>query len=82
MLLLEPDVHIVRLREHVAGGRGNTVDEVLEGNFVVRSPRVFIRHRSSGLPPAGNDDGFTERLLIFLLADRMHRPQLRQQFVD
>jgi hypothetical protein len=37
---------------------------------------------SSGLPPAGDDDGFTERSLIFLFADRMHRPQLRQQSVD
>jgi hypothetical protein len=45
-------------------------------------PRVSIRHRSSGLPPAGNDDEFTERSLIFLLADRMHRPQLRQQVFD
>jgi hypothetical protein len=38
--------------------------------------------RSSGLPPVGNDDEFTERLLIFLLADRIHRPQLRQQSID
>ena len=27
---------------------------------------------SAGLSPAGNDDGFAERSLIFLLADRLH----------
>jgi hypothetical protein len=37
---------------------------------------------SSGLPSPGNDDPFAERSLIFLLADRLHRPQLRQQIVD
>ncbi len=45
-------------------------------------PPVSIRHRSSGRPAAGNDDGFAERSPIFLLADRIHRPQLRQQLVD
>jgi hypothetical protein len=40
------------------------------------------RHRSSGRPAAGNDNGFSERSPIFLLADRIHRPQLRQQLVD
>lgn len=42
-------------------------------------PPVSIRHRSSArLAAAGNDDGFSERPPIFLLADRIHRPQLRQ----
>ena len=54
----------------------------LEGDFVDPLPPVSIRHRSSGRPAAGNDNGFTDRLLIFLLADRMHRLQLRQQLVD
>jgi YD repeat-containing protein len=45
-------------------------------------PPVSIRHRSSGRPAAGHDDGFAERSPIFLLADRIHRPQLRQQLVD
>jgi len=40
------------------------------------------QERSSGRPAAGNDDGFAERLQIFFLANRMHRPQLRQQVVD
>jgi hypothetical protein len=40
-------------------------------------PPVSIRHRSSARPAAGNDDGFVEGLPIFLLADRIHRPQLR-----
>jgi hypothetical protein len=39
-------------------------------------------NESSGLPPAGNDDGFAERSLKFLLVDRIHGPQLRQQVVD
>ena len=39
-------------------------------------------NESSGLPSAGNDDGFAERTLIFLLANRIHGPQLRQQVVD
>src|SRR5687767_5566498 len=39
-------------------------------------------NESSGLPPPGNDDGFAERTLIFLLANRIHGPQLRQQVVD
>ena len=34
------------------------------------------------MPAAGNDDGVPKRLQIFLVADRMHRPQLRQQIVD
>jgi hypothetical protein len=51
---------------------------VPEGGFVDPLPPVSIRHRSSGRPAAGNDDGFAERLQIFLLADRMHRSQLRQ----
>jgi hypothetical protein len=38
------------------------------------------RHESS--VGAGNYDGFAERLQIFLLADRMHRPQFRQQVVN
>ena len=54
----------------------------LEGGFVDPLPPVSIRDRSSGRPAAGNDDGFAERLQIFLLADRLHRPQLRQQLVD
>src|SRR6202041_539213 len=37
---------------------------------------------SPGRPAAGNDDGFAECSPIFLLADRIHRPQLRQQLVD
>ena len=41
-------------------------------------PPVSIRHRSSGRPAARNDDGFAERSPIFLLADRIHRPQLRE----
>jgi hypothetical protein len=28
---------------------------------------------SSGMPPARNDDGFTERSLVFFLADGMYR---------
>ena len=35
-------------------------------------PPVSIRHRSSGRPAAGNDDGFAERSPIFLLPDRIH----------
>jgi hypothetical protein len=54
----------------------------LDGDFVDPLPPVSIRRRSFGRPAAGNDDGFAERLQIFLLADRMHRPQLCQQFVD
>jgi hypothetical protein len=54
----------------------------LEGDFVDPLPPVSIRHRSSGRPAAGNDDGFAECSPIFLLADRIHRPQLRQQLVD
>jgi len=37
-------------------------------------PPVSIRHRSSGRPAAGNDDGFAERSPIYLRADRIHRP--------
>src|ERR1700722_8041291 len=46
------------------------------------SATSICRRRSSGRPAAGNDDGFAERSPIFLLADRIHRPQLRQQLVD
>ena len=34
-------------------------------------------NESSGLPPAGNDDEFAERSLIFLLSNRIDGPQLR-----
>jgi hypothetical protein len=44
----------------------------LEEGFVDPLPPVSIRHRSSGRPAAGHDDGFTERAPIFLLADRIH----------
>jgi hypothetical protein len=50
------------------------VDLELEGDFVDPLPSVSIRHRSSGRPAAGNDDGFAERSPIFLLPDRIHRP--------
>ena len=53
-----------------------------EGDFVDPLPPVSIRHQSSVRPAAGHDDGFCERSPIFLLADRIHRPQLRQQLVD
>jgi hypothetical protein len=54
----------------------------LEGDLVDPLPPASIRHRSSGPPAAGDDDGFAQRSPIFLLADRIHRPQLRQQLVD
>ena len=50
------------------------------GSTIVTRSRAF--NESSGLPSAGNDDGFAERTLIFLLANRIHGPQLRQQVVD
>ena len=61
---------------------GSAIQSELEGDFVDPLPPVSIRHRSSGRPAARNDDGFAERSPIFLLADRIHGPQLRQQLVD
>jgi len=45
-------------------------------------PGAISPSQSSGLLPAGNDDGIVERSLIFVLVDRLHRPQFRQQVVD
>jgi hypothetical protein len=46
----------------------------------ITEPRALSE--SPGRPPAGNNDEFAERSLIFLLANRIHGPQLRQQVVD
>src|SRR5256885_2619126 len=76
-----------RLRPPVSSSRAGAVERapILQidqtGRGALSIPSS-IRHRSSGRPAAGNDDGFAERLQIFLLADRMHRLQLCQQLVD
>jgi hypothetical protein len=48
--------------------------KMIATSIVIPLPPVSIRHRSSGRPAAGNDDGFAESSPIFLLADRIHRP--------
>lgn len=41
-------------------------------------PVLTLSTRRTG----GNDDGFIERPPIFLLADRMHRPQLPKELIN
>ena len=52
--------------------------------FRVRCERRSAPCRDSdiSISAAGNDDGFAQCSPIFLLPDRIHRPQLRQQLVD
>jgi hypothetical protein len=71
---------IAELKQQVAELTAELATE--RASFVDPLPPVSIRHRSSGRPAAFHDDGFAERSPIFLLADRIHGPQLRQQLVD
>src|ERR1700722_4714754 len=73
------EVSLERLKIYVALADAKAK---LEGDFVDPFQALSIPHRSPGRPAAGNDDGFAECSPIFLLADRIHRPQLRQQLVD
>jgi hypothetical protein len=71
-------------REAIFGRRGSAaaVRSAAEDERPSPAASVSVRHRSSGRPAARNDDGFAQCSPIFLLADRIHRPHLRQQLVD
>ncbi len=78
-----------QVAEHLAHGNASAphtglakTNRGIDGYTAKMFPDASIRHRSSARPAAGNDDGFVERVAVFLLADRIHRPKFRQQRID